>query len=230
MGHSVRSHLRVEVDAYDAGIRTFIPGYETLLAKAAEAVAAARPARVADLGAGTGALSQAILERCPDCHVELIDADAQMLDQARARLAGYGGRASFSRRLFQDALPRCDAVAASLALHHVPTLGEKRALFARIHDALAPGGVFVNADAGMPADADLRAADYRTWAAHLIDCGIPEARAWRHFEEWAEEDVYLPLDDELAALHAVGFDAQCLWRKTPVAVVRAVKGVAPAVL
>lgn len=224
MEHRVRSHLRIEVDSYDASIRTFIPGYDTLLAKAAEAVAAAaRPARVVDLGAGTGALAGAILERCPDCQVELIDADPEMLDRARARLAGFGDRISFSRRSFRDALPRCDAVAASLALHHVPTLGEKRALFARIRDALPSGGVFVNADANMPADAGQRAADYRAWAAHLIACGIPEARAWRHFDEWAEEDVYLPLDDELAALRDAGFAARCLWRKTPVAVVRAVK-------
>ena len=39
MSHSVRKHLRVEVDAYDAAIRSFIPGYEAMLDAAASAVA-----------------------------------------------------------------------------------------------------------------------------------------------------------------------------------------------
>ena len=28
MSHSVRHHLRLEIDAYDETIRTFIPGYQ----------------------------------------------------------------------------------------------------------------------------------------------------------------------------------------------------------
>jgi hypothetical protein len=71
----------------------------------------------------------------------------------------------------------------------------------------------------MPVDPESRAALYRTWADHLVTSGIPEERAWRHFQEWAEEDTYLPLSDELAALEGVGFEASCIWRRGPVSVV-----------
>ncbi len=223
----MRRHLQVEVAAYDASIRTFIPGYEEMLAQTASIVAEVRPIEVVDLGAGTGALSEAVLSRCNGCSVELIDVDGEMLDQARQRLHPFAGRTRFSQRPFQGALPRCDAVVASLALHHVPNIAEKQAVFAAIFDALRPGGVFVNADANMPADAAAQQADYRAWAAHMVRSGIPEARAWQHFAEWADEDTYLPLDDELAALAEVGFDATCVWRNAPMAVVRSVKLAAP---
>ena len=51
MSHSVRSHLRLEIDAYDDTIRKFIPGYEEGLTRAANEIAAARPTLVLDLGA-----------------------------------------------------------------------------------------------------------------------------------------------------------------------------------
>ena len=120
-------------------------------------------------------------------------------------------------------LPACDAVVASLALHHVATLAEKARVFAAIFAALRPGGVFVNADATMSADPGTRRAEYEAWAAHLVSSGIEEKRAWRHFEEWSGEDTYLPVEDELAALESAGFAAECLWRVVPITVVKAVK-------
>lgn len=218
MSHSVRRHLRVDVEAYDQAIRRFIPGYEAMLRVSAEAVAAARPSLVLDLGAGTGALSAALLERPGIASVALLDVDRDMLERARERLAPFPGRARFLEQSFHDPLPPCDAVAASLALHHVPTLDEKQDLYRRIFDALTPGGAFVNADAVMPANSVERSATYDAWAKHMARHGIDRRQAFRNFEEWAAEDTYFSLRDELAALKAAGFDAECLWRRGPVAV------------
>ena len=73
MSHSVRSHLRLEIDAYDDIIRKFIPGYEEGLTRAAKEIAGARPTLVLDLGAGTGALAEAMLEHERVGSVEAID-------------------------------------------------------------------------------------------------------------------------------------------------------------
>ena len=54
MSHSVRNHLRLEIDSYDETIRQFIPGYEEGLTWAAREIAGIRPTLVLDLGAGTG--------------------------------------------------------------------------------------------------------------------------------------------------------------------------------
>ena len=216
--HSVRRHLRVAIEAYDATIRQFIPGYEDMLRTAARELAPVAPGLVLDLGAGTGALAEAILESSPAGTVELIDVDTEMLEQARTRLARFGGRARFTESSFLDPLPPCHGVAASLALHHIPTLDLKRALFQQIHETLEPGGVFVNADATMPADPAAAEATWRTWADHMVSHGIDERRALEHFEEWSEEDTYFPLEDELAAMAAAGFEAKCVWREVGIAV------------
>ena len=215
MSHSVRTHLRLEIDAYDETIRRFIPGYEEGLTRAAREIARVRPNLVLDLGAGTGALSEAILEHKGVGAVEAIDVDTEMLDQARIRLKRFGCRARFRECSFEVPLPECDAVAASLALHHVPTMERKRALYKRIVQAIRPGGVFVNADVTMNADPAARQQCYRIWAAHLVSCGIEERCAYAHFDEWAVEDTYFPLDDELTALREVGFHAECAWRDQP---------------
>ena len=230
IAHSVRRHLRLEIAAYDETIRHFIPGYEAMIAIAAREVAsgaappggdagAPGPGLVLDLGGGTGALAEAILGHPEVGAVALIDVDAEMLAQARARLARFGGRVRFHTRSFLDPLPRCDGAAASLALHHVPSLDDKRVLYGRIHEALRPGGCFVNADATMPSEPAARAATWRGWADHMIACGIDEERAFAHFEEWAEEDTYFPLEEELAAMRAAGFRADCVWSEGSITVV-----------
>jgi len=215
MSHSVKQHLRLEIEAYDRTIRTWIPGYEQALRQAAREVARVQPSRVLDLGAGTGALSEAILEQSATATVELLDLDEEMLAQARVRLKRFGERARYRRQSFLDPLPECDAVAASLALHHVPAMTEKTLLYRRILEALPPCGVLVNADVTMPAGEPRRSEDYAKWAAHLVSCGIAKDRAYEHFREWAGEDTYFPLETELEAMTEAGFDAACAWRDTP---------------
>ena len=215
MSHSVKQHLRLEIEVYDRTIRTWIPGYEQALKRAAEEVARMNPRRVLDLGAGTGALSEAILQSSAGATVELLDVDPEMLAQARVRLKRFGRRARFRRQSFHDPLPECDAAAASLALHHVPAMTGKTQLYRRILKSLAPGGVLVNADVTMPSGEPRRSEDYAKWAAHLVSCGIGKDRAYEHFREWAGEDTYFPLEMELEAMAEAGFDATCAWQEIP---------------
>ena len=200
-------------------IRRFIPGYETMLEVVAGTLAVSGPDHVLDLGAGTGALSEAILAHDGAQRVELIDLDPEMLDQARQRLERFGGRVRFREASFLAPLPQCDGAVASLSLHHVPTMDEKRALYGRIRAAIRPGGVFVNGDAMMPADPAGRQAACRVWVDHMMACGIDEARAFEHIEEWGEEDTYFSLDEELTAMRDVGFEAECIWHERTMAVV-----------
>jgi tRNA (cmo5U34)-methyltransferase len=223
MSHSVRRHLRLEITDYDATIRRWIPGYETMLSVASESVASVRPRRVVDLGSGTGALAEALLERPEVGVVELLDVDPEMLYQARARVERFGERAVFTLRSFDEPFGPCDAFAASLSLHHIRFMEAKAELFARAFAALRPGGVFVNADATMPADEAGRAKLFRYWADHQMEQGIPEEQAYAHFEEWSGEDTYMPLEVELTALRDAGFEAEQVWAAGPIGVVVATK-------
>ena len=215
MNHSVKQHLHLEIESYDRTIRTWIPGYEEALRRAAREIGRVKPRRVLDMGAGTGALSEAILAGAATATVELLDVDEEMLTQARARLKRFGERARYCRQSFLDPLPQCDAAAASLALHHVPVVADKIRLYKRIFKALTPGGLLVNADVTMPAGEPRRSEHYAKWAAHLASCGIARDRAYEHFREWAGEDTYFPLETELEAMAQAGFETSCVWRDIP---------------
>ena len=220
-GHRVQAHLGVRPGEYDPIIRTFIPGYEEMLATVVRWLRGhlVEGGLVVDLGAGTGALSHAILDAIPGARLELVDVDPAMLDAARDRLASHAGRYGLRRATFADPLPPCDAVVASLALHHVVTLPEKRELYRRIHEALRPGGLLLVADAAVHEVGRARRRIFVEWSAFMQTQGITAAEAEDHFAQWASEDHYQPLVTELDALMRAGFPfPDCFWKQGPICV------------
>ena len=214
--HSVKRHLDVDADGYDVQIRRLIPHYEEMISTGVEVLSGLAPAgaHVLDLGGGTGALSEAVLEGLPGVRITLLDVDPDMLAEARRRLEPFTDRVAFQEGSFLDPLPAADAVVASLALHHVHDLEAKTELYRRIHDALSPGGVLLNLDAAVSEGTRLNQLVFDRMAVRMGDHGITDAEARRHFAAWAEEDRYFPLDAELGALRAAGFDeVECVWRR-----------------
>ncbi len=219
---SVATHLGIRVRDYDAQIRTFIPHYEEMLDAAAGAVRAIGIRRpiVIDLGIGSGALAARCLREAPAARVTGIDSDEAMLTLARERLRR---RATLVAGDFLDTpLPRCDAIVASLALHHVRTRPRKTGLYARCFAALRPGGLLVNADCCLAANARLRATDQDAWRGHL-EHGYSNRRAAAFLREWAKEDVYFRLEEEILMLRSAGFIVDVPWRRQSFAVLVAVK-------
>jgi ubiquinone/menaquinone biosynthesis C-methylase UbiE len=214
--HSVKRHLRVSADDYDAQIRRFIPHYDEMITTGVEVLAALAPAdgHVLDLGGGTGALSAAVLDGLPGVRVTVLDIDPDMLAEARRRLARFEERVLFHEGSFLDPLPGHDAVVASLALHHVHELQSKTALYRAIRGALSPGGVLLNLDAAVSEGARLNGLVFDRMSARMREHGIGDAEARGHFAAWADEDRYFPLDAELGALRQAGFDeVECFWRR-----------------
>ena len=219
--HRVAGHLGVAADDYDRTIRTFIPNYETMLATIVHWLDGNVPPSglVVDLGAGTGALSAAILDALPDVRVELVDIDPNMLDVAATRCSAHAGRYELRHARFEDPLPKCDAVVASLALHHVTTHDAKRELYRAIRSALEPSGLVVVGDALVHPDGPERRRMLDDLYAHMERNGISRAEAEAHFTQWGDEDVYMSLPDELALMADAGFPRpDCFWRDGLIAV------------
>ncbi len=216
--HRVASHLGVDAASYDVAIRRFIPGYDAMIATVLSILdehLGSEPL-VVDLGAGTGALAAAILDAMPRTRVVLVDIDPAMLAVAGIRVAHHGARAELSTASFFDdgALPACDAVVASLSLHHVAERDRKRELYARIHGALRPGGVLLSADATVHEAGPERARIFREWATGMATAGIGADEASGLFAQWAVEDHYDPLAVELELLAAAGFaHPDCFWKQ-----------------
>jgi tRNA (cmo5U34)-methyltransferase len=214
--HSVKRHLDVDAEGYDVEIRRFIPHYDDMIATGVELLRVLAPAdgHILDLGGGTGALSSAVLDGLPGARVTVLDVDANMLGEARRRLARFADQVAFHEGSFLDPLPAADAVVASLALHHVHDLPAKMALYRAIHNALSPGGVLLNLDAAVTEDTRLNGLVFDRMAARMGDHGITDEQARAHFAAWADEDRYFPLDAELSALREAGFDeVECFWRR-----------------
>jgi tRNA (cmo5U34)-methyltransferase len=220
--HSVSSHLRLDIAEYDRIIRTYIPYYDESREVQLDLLAAAnvpRIARIIDLGGGTGSLAESILDRFPRTSVIVRDIDPEMLEVARTRLARFAGRVELSLGSFADPLPTADAVLSAFALHHVSSLSEKAEVYRQIHQAIRPGGVILNNDAaGGPLWPFLR----DQWAGFMVAKGFTMDQAYRNLDDWAAEDTYFPVYEELQVMVQAGFEhPECFWRRGPVTIVGA---------
>ena len=221
-GMGAAAHLGIKLGEYDAAIRTLIPHYEELIAAAGAAVGAtARTApAVVDLGTGSGALAHAILKARPKSRLVGIDEDAGMLAMAEKRLRG---RMETVRGNFEEtAIPRCDVISASFALHHIRTGRRKAAIYERCFTALRPGGVIVSADCCLASSTALQHSHRTAWLQHLRT-HYSRAKSEGYLRTWAKEDVYFTLDREVELLKGAGFGVEIAFRKTCFAVVVGLK-------
>lgn len=179
---------------YPRMIRADIPDYDRFQDELVEA-SGAGALRVLELGTGTGETASRLLRRHPQAELVGIDASDQMLGVARARLPVDRVALRVSR--LEEALPEgpFDLVASALCVHHLRA-AEKRDLFVRIRDLLAPGGRFVLADVVVPAD--------QGDAITSLTPGFDHPSS---------------LADQLAWLRETGFEARVAWRHADLGVV-----------
>ena len=145
-----------------------------------------------DLGTGTGALAACCLRVRPDARVTAVDADPEILALAEQRLGRLGAGASFVRARFDEmVLPPCDAIVASLSLHHIRTADGKRQMYRRCRQAVGAAGVLISADCCPAADDRLASLQRAAWRDHLR-LTYTDAEADAFFAAWADEDVYSP--------------------------------------
>ncbi len=165
-----------------------VPAYGRLQDAVAAATGGLSVASVLDLGTGTGETLAAVLARHPGSAAVGVDKNEAMLGAARHRL----GDLEVDLRVAEltDPLPAgpFDLVVSALAIHHLDG-PDKAHLFARIADALRPGGRFVLGDVVIPVDpADAltpltgghdrpsTAADQLRW---LAEAGLDASAVWR---------------------------------------------------
>jgi trans-aconitate methyltransferase len=210
----VATHLGIDLAEYDARIRTFIPHYEEMLYVAASVIDPGSRT-IVDLGIGTGALSEQCLRSAPGAKLIGIDADAEMLKAAAQRLPPS---ATFICGSFmREQVPRCDALVASFALHHVRTTSAKAKLYSRLAAGIQPAGQIVNVDCQPANDKKIARKQFAAWRAHLM-IAYTASEADNYLAAWSREDVYVTLDAEITLMRKAGLTVEVLWRRNAFAV------------
>jgi ubiquinone/menaquinone biosynthesis C-methylase UbiE len=125
-----------------------------------EQAAPAPGQRVLDLGCGTGTLAIQLKRRQPAAEVAGLDADPEMLSQARQKAERAGVELELTEG-FSTELPYADAsfdrVLSTLFFHHLDP-EPKRETAREIARVLRPGGELHVADWGPPSDPAMRVA------------------------------------------------------------------------
>jgi len=175
----------------------------------------------ADLGAGTGNLSRAILSRHPHSTAILADFSDQMMGAGEREMRPFAGRYRYiefdmSTSEWPAAIPaRVDAVVTSLCVHHLPD-ERKQGLFSEIFERLIPGGWSLNYDPVRPEDPAVamvweRVGDYydpETARRRLHPTPEERARHQNHVR------YMIPLAQQLAYLQAAGFQGiDIYWKR-----------------
>ena len=207
---------------YDRDRSRLIPGCDSFYRWAIDLIPA-QAKKILDLGAGSGLLSALIRQRFPQAQIHLIDFSGPMLDLARARL-GDDPRITYQQADYViDPLPTdlC-AVVSSLSIHHLED-ADKRTVFARIYQSLAPGGVFINAEqvAGPTPALDTR---YKSlWLEQVRAAGATEQQIADSLYR-QQEDRCASVEEQLTWLRAAGFaDADCWYKENRMAVLSGTK-------
>ncbi|UPG68973.1 class I SAM-dependent methyltransferase [Gordonia hongkongensis] len=111
------------------------------------------PARIADLGAGTGTGTEALARRFPHASILAVDGSSDMvaLVERRAREGGFDDRVTAVVADLDDGLPPLgtpDVVWAAMSLHHV---ADPQRLLREAATSLGPDGIVVITEmAGVP--------------------------------------------------------------------------------
>lgn len=133
--------------------------------------------RVADVGCGTGRVTEQLLDQLPHGHIVAIDRSANMIEQAQANLEPrYRDRVSFLQRDLLELDPHdvgepVDVVFSTATFHWIR---DHRTLFANLFAILKPGGRLIAQCGGGEnlkmhverAEALMASTRYRQWFEH----------------------------------------------------------------
>ncbi|HSM84571.1 MAG TPA: methyltransferase domain-containing protein [Candidatus Limnocylindrales bacterium] len=150
---------------------------------------------ILDAGCGTGRVTAALLQAFPGCRVTAVDASANMVQQARQALTGFGDRVTV-RQLDLLELSEADAfdVVFSTAVFH--WIKDRDRLFSNLFRSLRRGGFLLAQCGGGPNLKRLRAR-----VANLVHSPIFA----ESFGRWREITTYAGPDEIAEQLQRAGF-------------------------
>lgn len=191
-----------------------------------------------DLGAGSGIFLEKALTRNPRLNAVWVDSSPAFMTVAQRRLARFHGRVTYLLSTLEESWESqlgdpVQAITSMSAIHHLDS-AEKRTLYQRCHDQLAPGGWFLNCDEMQTVSMEAYLNSLYCWVRHVDDAPqrlrpdqMVEYENWcGHFARWKlrnidnisvpkqkGEDLHEPYLDQVRWLQEIGFAGADLFVK-----------------
>ncbi len=229
--YQVKSQWQTEelATTFLTDVRGAIPGADLQLQVIMKIVELWRPntSKILDIGCGDGILGRMLLERFPEAKVTFIDFSEPMLSAVRDKVAGVRGatvlKADFSTPSWSNAVADSspfEVIVSGFAIHHQPDY-RKKALYAEIHEHLAPEGIFLNLEHVSSATPACERVFDDTFVDHLLRFhqGVnpgttrQEVEAAFYHRPDKKENILAPVDAQCAWLREIGFeDVDCFFK------------------
>ncbi|MFZ1932532.1 MAG: methyltransferase domain-containing protein [Thermoguttaceae bacterium] len=177
---------------------------------------------IADLGAGSGVTTAAILSHLPHARVTAVELFDEMLDAAKDRLARFADRVTYVKADLMDYLaseecPVFDAVVSVFCIHHQSSEG-KREFFRLAYQHLRSQGRLTLGDWTTFEDPLLREIARDETLKHLR-AAVPDPENRRKWtEHWRDKNMPDSADSQIDWMRQEGFLAETLFRNYEVAV------------
>jgi tRNA (cmo5U34)-methyltransferase len=175
-----------------------------------QAATATNPAatHLLDVGCGAGNYTLKLLQSLPDLQVTLLDLSQPMLARAVERITAVSSGAihSIQGDIRDITFPagQFDIILAAAVLHHLRGVDQWRAVFAKFHQVLKPGGSVWIVDLVQQSTPPVQALMWDRYGEYLVDFKGPAFRD-QVFDYIEEEDTPRPLIVQLDLLRQVGF-------------------------
>ena len=211
----VKNNFETQAREYDQYMLKVVPDYLEMLQCITDYIPfdSDRPIRICDLGCGTGNVTERLVEKYPEADLTCVDLSPAMMDMAKAKIKDkqiQWIQADFYDYRFDGEF---DLITSSLALHHLVTDEDKKMFYRKIHGALKPGGVFINADVmdGVnPFIEQVTMDNWREWMRQYHDDDKVENTIKRYYEE----DRPTTIINHIHWMEEIGFqDVDILWKK-----------------
>jgi len=220
----VRRQFDVVANEYDKGRRCFIPCYDDYYVRSVSLLKTILPDihTVADLGAGSGLLTEQLYFLYPNAKFTLIDLSDKMVEIARKRFHGLSNF-DFIVGDFSKGLPQqYDCICSALSIHHLEN-EEKQEQYNLIFKSLVKGGCFILLDQ-FCADAPTIDRAFNDWWLDYIDnSGITEEEKVKWLER-KKLDREISVTSTLGMLRNAGFkQVECVYEFMKFATIIAIK-------
>lgn len=221
----IEEQFNIVAKEYDGNRRKFIPCFDDFYGNTTRFIASniPYPQRVADLGAGTGLLSQFWFGHFPLAEYVLTDVAEEMLDVAKRRFLGKDNVTCIVQD-YTDKLPDglFDVMMSALSVHHLED-EDKMFLFHRIYDRLPENGLFVNYDQFCAGQMEMEKWYNSYWESQLATSGLTK----KDITLWLERkkfDRECSVEQEIEMLSRSGFPiVKCVYAYQKFAVIVAKK-------